>query len=96
VNAMSIQIEARHRLIVEKILGDLRDCVAVFGSRAKGTAKTFSDLDLVIRGLISRDELSRLRELFEDSDLPFKVDLVVWNDLDPSFQQQISQDLVPF
>ncbi|NUN13131.1 MAG: nucleotidyltransferase domain-containing protein [Myxococcales bacterium] len=52
--------------------------VRIFGSRVKGTARRFSDLDLVILGEtpIDADVLRLLREDFEESDLPFRVDVL--------------------
>ena len=61
---------------LKKHLGD--DCkVWCFGSRARGDHSKFSDLDLMVES--SRDvsvALSKLEELFIDSNLPIKVDLV--------------------
>ena len=88
-----IQIESRHLEIVKSILSKHLDDVYVFGSRSKRTAQKFSDLDLVLKSDISSTELRRLQDLFEDSDLPFKVDLVLWSNLDNSFQQHILPDL---
>ncbi len=54
--------------------------VWVFGSRAKWLAKEYSDLDLCIVGekpLNFRTQ-SLLEDAFEDSDLPYKVDVVDW------------------
>ncbi|GEO01856.1 hypothetical protein NSE01_36880 [Novosphingobium sediminis] len=52
--------------------------VSVFGSRAKGTAKHWSDLDLVLAGPapLPLSLLAELAEAFDDSPLPWKVDLV--------------------
>ncbi|CAG8821255.1 1131_t:CDS:2 [Gigaspora margarita] len=47
-----------------------------YGSRVKGTARKFSDLDLCYQENIPENILSHLREDFEESNLPFKVDLV--------------------
>ncbi len=62
--------------------------VWVFGSRAKGTARESSDLDLAILGPhpLPFRTLTRLRRTFEDSYLPFTVDLVDWNSLDEDFR----------
>lgn len=53
----------------------------IFGSRAKGTAKLYSDLDiaLVAKEPISLEALSLLEEDFTESELPFKVDIVAGN-----------------
>ena len=50
----------------------------VFGSRATGRARPFSDLDLLITEppSLSWRERADLRDAFEASDLPFRVDVV--------------------
>ena len=54
--------------------------VYAFGSRVNGRAKRHSDLDLA---LLAEDplhwlQLARLREAFEASNLPVRVDVVDW------------------
>lgn len=51
---------------------------AVFGSRAGGVPKAWSDLDLVLEGPapLPLPVLAALAEAFDDSALPWKVDLV--------------------
>jgi len=50
----------------------------VFGSRATGKAKPWSDLDLVLDGpqALSLSVMARLAEAFDESALPWKVDLI--------------------
>ena len=62
-----------------------------FGSRAKWTAKEFSDLDIAIIGdkPLSIALTADLREAFQESALPFKVDIVDWANITPSFRQVI-------
>ncbi len=52
--------------------------VWVFGSRSGGVPKPWSDLDLALvgHGPLSLDLLAELAEAFDESALPFKVDLV--------------------
>lgn len=52
--------------------------VGVFGSRAGGTPKPWSDLDLVLEGdgPLPLALLASLAEAFDESALPWKVDLV--------------------
>lgn len=52
--------------------------VHAFGSRTTGRAKPWSDLDLVIDAgsALSLECLAALAEAFDDSELPWKVDLV--------------------
>lgn len=51
-----------------------------FGSRATGKAKQYSDLDLAIIGTtpLTLTQLALLEYDFDQSDLPYKVDLVDW------------------
>jgi predicted nucleotidyltransferase len=63
----------------------------VFGSRATGRARHYSDLDLAIDAgrRLTLDETARLAEAFSDSDLPYKVDVVDWNDIEDRWRQTI-------
>lgn len=65
--------------------------VRVFGSRASGLAKPHSDLDLVLMGDEPVDELAlaELRADFEESDLPFAVDIVQWAELSAAWRDII-------
>lgn len=65
--------------------------VWAFGSRVKWTAKEFSDLDIAIIGdkPLSIALTADLREAFQESALPFKVDIVDWANITPSFRQVI-------
>jgi predicted nucleotidyltransferase len=69
----------------------------IFGSRAQGTAKPWSDLDIVILGEPPVDNLAlaEARADFEESNLPFRVDLTLWRDLPESLQQHIAQSGQP-
>ena len=65
--------------------------VRAFGSRVTGRAKPHSDLDLVAMGDVPVDDLS-LAELhadLDDSDLPFRVDVVIWPDAPPHLREAI-------
>lgn len=80
---------------VAGILKD-RSNVVVFGSRIKGTSKRFSDLDLCLKNPIKDYEYELLKEAFEKSDLPFKVDLVDYHRVDDSFKKIIDNEGVSF
>lgn len=71
--------------------------VCVFGSRVKGTARLYSDLDLVVMGdePLPIDQVVALREAFSESDLSIKVDLVEWASLSLPFRQRIADSLIP-
>jgi type I restriction enzyme S subunit len=70
--------------------------VWAFGSRAKGKAKPYSDLDLAI---ITDEPLplstrALLAEAFSESDLPWRVDLVDWATTGEAFRAIIERDKV--
>lgn len=67
--------------------------VWVFGSRAKWTAKKYSDLDLAIitDKPLSLDVSAALRDEFSESNLPWKVDVVDWAATGESFKKAIEQ-----
>ena len=71
--------------------------VWLYGSRIKGTARPSSDLDMVI---FTQDEQQTqffdLREAFEESDLPFCVDLFTWDDVPESFHNNIKAEHIIF
>lgn len=66
--------------------------VWAFGSRAKGNAKPYSDLDLaIITGQpLTMAIKASLREAFSESDLPWQVDVVDWATASPEFRSIIT------
>ena len=67
--------------------------VRAFGSRVTGRTKPWSDLDLAILGPepMGLRRRGRLVEAFQESNLPFRVDVLDWHDVSPSFQAIIDQ-----
>ena len=53
----------------------------LFGSRAKGNYKPGSDIDIAVKGDISKDDLARLLAAFEETTLPYFVGMVVYGNL---------------
>lgn len=68
----------------------------VFGSRATWKTKRSSDLDLAIDAgrPLTRRESGDLAEAFDESDLPYKVDLVDMHTVSPTFKAIIERDMV--
>ena len=65
----------------------------VYGSRVTGASTPKSDLDLVVFATPEqRRQVGELREAFEESNLPFRVDLFVWDDVPESFREGIDTD----
>ena len=71
--------------------------VRVMGSRASGRAKPFSDLDLVVMGQEPLDlhTLGQLRDAFDESNLPFAVDIVEWASSSGAFRRVIDEQAQP-
>jgi type I restriction enzyme S subunit len=64
--------------------------VWAFGSRVSFKARPDSDLDLVaFTRPDQKPAVAALREAFEESDLPFRVDLLEWDDLPENFKKNI-------
>jgi predicted nucleotidyltransferase len=70
--------------------------VWAFGSRVKGKARTFSDLDLAVLGdqPLALSVRADLAEDFSESDLPFKVDIVDWATTSERFREIIRAEYV--
>ena len=71
--------------------------IIVFGSRAKGTYGTGSDIDLAIMDHLDSDEIVRkIKNDLDDSSLPYFVDLVSYPCLNDSrFKEHIDRVGVP-
>lgn len=96
---MRLDIQPEHFMIVKSILKkNLLEGthVFVFGSRAKLCARIFSDLDLLVRANqpLSMQALANLAFDFDESDLPYKVDLVDWNSASDAFISNILSQCV--
>jgi len=96
---LRLDLAPEHRRIVLDIAkahlpSDVR--IWVFGSRANGRARRHSDLDLAIDAgrRLTVDETAILREAFEESDLPYRVDVVDWHAIGDGFRQLIAAERV--
>ncbi len=93
----AIDLTAEHRKTVLELLErHLPDTAAwVYGSRVKWTSRPQSDLDLVVFATPEQGrQVGDLREAFEESNLPFRVDLFVWDDVPESFRDRIKDNHV--
>jgi len=71
--------------------------VWAYGSRVGGDSHDGSDLDLAVIGLVkTTNDLSKLRKLINDSNLPILVDLVQFEGLPESFKKEIRNSHVLF
>lgn len=68
-----------------------------FGSRVTWTAKPFSDLDLAVEGAapLPLRIMGDLQEAFENSDLPWRVDVIDLKSVSPEFRAIVERQRVP-
>jgi predicted nucleotidyltransferase len=67
----------------------------LFGSRAAGTARSFSDIDIALdagTNPVSRDLLVRLSCALEESHIPFRVDIVDMHAVNPAVRESIIRE----
>lgn len=69
--------------------------VWAYGSRVKFTARPSSDLDMVVFATTEQKQaVYKLKEAFEESDLPFRVDLFIWDEVPEQFHRNIEVERV--
>ncbi len=81
--------EKEIKKIIHSFINSSQYRVFVFGSRATGKAKRYSDYDI---GIIGKKPLPSkikvlIEEALEESDLPFKVDIVDFSQLSSGFKE---------
>jgi len=83
---------------VKRILGQYAAeyTVWVFGSRVTGTAKNYSDLDIVIVSdqHLTIEFMAMINDAFDESDLTIRVDVVDWAATSSSFRDIILKNHV--
>jgi len=89
-----MHMKQHHWEIVRDILAKYPYTFYAFGSRVKGKQKRFSDLDICFFENIPWNERAHIDEDFEESNLPYKVDIIDWNSCEKKFQNLIRQDLI--
>jgi predicted nucleotidyltransferase len=96
-----LDMREEHVRIVCDVLSTLlpKDARAyVFGSRASGGARRYSDLDLALEWSrpLGLDVLGEIAEALSESDLPYKVDIVDLATVTPAFRASIAGSWLPF
>lgn len=88
--------EAQRALILDLLDKHLPNTTAwLYGSRAKGEARPQSDLDMVVFADPARNRsVYDLKEAFEESNLPFRVDVFVWDSMPERFRERVLPDHV--
>lgn len=93
-----LELESHDKEIIDSILAPYiaEESLWVFGSRVTGSARSNSDLDLVIRGKgqLPLSEWQRLADDIEYSEMNTRVDLVDWHRLSDEFKNNIAGQMV--
>jgi len=94
-----IDLDAATRQKVECVLGRFlpETEVRLVGSRTRSGAKRQADIDLLVMRPEPLSSLERalLNTAFEESDIPFKVDVLEWGSLAPSFRASLTEGGAP-
>ncbi len=80
--------DSQYQTIIDILRKNLStdDKIIAFGSRVKQKSKPFSDLDLAIE---TNSSLQPLIDNFEESDLPFNIDILDYKRIPDSFREEI-------
>lgn len=88
--------KATIKKIVFSFLDPKNHRVFIFGSRATDRTRNFSDIDIGIKSAkaIPWWKLSAMEEAFEESDLPYTVDVVDFNMVGENFKKVAGKNLI--
>jgi predicted nucleotidyltransferase len=95
----TLDIRDDHAAILRRVLRQYLPTDArafVFGSRAHGGARQYSDLDLALEWdqPLGLDLIGQIAEALSESDLPYKVDIVDLATVDPAFRERVATDCI--
>lgn len=83
--------------IISKYIPDPTVKVFIFGSRAIGTARTWSDIDIgvVHSNPLPSGAIGNIKEELEESTIPYMVDVVDFHWVSDSFKKVALQKTIP-
>ena len=88
-----ISVSSKEFEIIKNILNSYikKGKVYAFGSRYKNNNRKFSDFDIAIDTgeKLSFEFLNILKDAFEESDLPYRVDIIDYNNISDKFKKII-------
>lgn len=88
------------KFLKEKIVNPVEEKggkVFLFGSRATGKYREYSDIDILVRGFFSEEQkelVSKIKELLEESNFPYIVDIVLDQDLADAYRSTVEEQLI--
>ena len=91
---VEIDSEAKNKLvgILSVLFPDAK--IYLFGSRARGTATEFSDIDIALDEgkTIDRLRIGEAVAMLNESNIPYKIEIVDMHELPEAMVQQIKKD----
>ena len=79
--------------IFRTVLKDKQIKVVIFGSRARNDVTDASDFDFALdsNSKIEKSIMISLNEMFEESTIPYNVDIIDYNNVSKAMQDQINK-----
>ncbi len=89
-------LKSQVKQIGSKVLNGTDYKLGMFGSRIVGKPAKFSDIDVAVMGeqKVPGYVLENLREAFENSNLPYRVDVVDLNSSSAQFKTQVLKEVI--
>ena len=96
---MMFGLQDRHIDFIKKVLKENipnpKAEFYIFGSRAKGKYREYSDVDIAINSPnFTLDDKLKIQSVFENSTFPYEVDIVDLNNINEDFKNLIKNDLI--
>lgn len=93
----SDHLYAEIKSILRKHLNETEYTYMIFGSRATGTARVYSDVDIAVIGNMPVDLsiIACVNEDLENSSLPVHVDIVDFSRVSDDFKRTASKTMIP-
>ena len=90
----NLLIDSKYLDLLQKIFNEYcpNSEIYAYGSRVNGKAHEGSDLDLTIKNFPTDKYLFELKETISDSNIPFLVDINIFETLPQSFKDEIEKN----
>ena len=83
------------KILKENLPGDSK--IFLFGSRAVSEQSKSSDIDIgVMPGKLDSKVIVKIKEIIDESFVPFKVDIVDFSKVDEDFKKKALRKIVPW
>lgn len=91
----NLDLQDKYVSFIKKTVADVLPNVEIFifGSRTQGKARKYSDVDIALKGNVPFTDLLKLKNLFEESTFPYKVDIIDLDNINEKFFNIIKNDL---